>query len=44
MMVKKQTLTIPLHDEMDTGTLKAIFRQALNYIPEDQLKKYFYDE
>ena len=39
----KQTLTIPIHDELDKGTLKAIFRQALRYIPEKELKPYFYD-
>lgn len=40
----KQTLTIPLHKELDKGTLKAIFRQALRYIPEDKLKPLFYGE
>ena len=25
----RQSLTIPAHDEIDKGTLKAIFRQAL---------------
>ena len=39
----KQTLTIPLHDEFDKGTLRAIFRQAVRYIPEEKLKPYFYD-
>ena len=39
----KQTLTIPIHDELDKGTLKAIFRQALRYISEKELKPYFYD-
>jgi len=34
----RQTLTIPLHEELDKGTLKAIFRQALRYIPEEELK------
>jgi len=40
----KQTLTIPLHPELDKGTLKAIFRQALRYIPEEKLKPHFYSE
>jgi len=39
----KQILTIPLHDELDKGTLRAIFRQAMRYIPEEKLKPYFYD-
>jgi predicted RNA binding protein YcfA (HicA-like mRNA interferase family) len=38
----KQTLTIPLHDELDRGTLMAIFRQASKYIPEERLRPYFY--
>jgi len=38
----RQTLTIPLHEELDKGTLRAIFRQALRYIPEEDLKPYFY--
>ncbi|MEM3733903.1 MAG: type II toxin-antitoxin system HicA family toxin [Nitrososphaerales archaeon] len=39
----RQTLTIPIHKELDKGTLRAIFRQALRYIPEEALKPYFYD-
>ncbi|NHV98117.1 MAG: type II toxin-antitoxin system HicA family toxin [Thaumarchaeota archaeon] len=38
-----QSLTIPLHEELDKGTLKAIYRQALRFIPEEELKPYFYD-
>ena len=38
----KQTLTVPLLDELDKGTLKAIIRQASRFIPEDELKPYFY--
>jgi len=38
----KQTLTVPLHDELDKGTLKAIIRQASRYIPEEELRPYFY--
>ena len=40
----KQTLTIPLHKELDRGTLRAIFRQALRYIPEEQLRPHFYSD
>ena len=40
----RQSLTVPLHDEIDKGTLKAIFRQALRYIPEDDLHPHFYYE
>jgi predicted RNA binding protein YcfA (HicA-like mRNA interferase family) len=38
----KQTLTIPDHSELDKGTLKAIYRQSLRYIPEQELRLNFY--
>ncbi len=40
----RQTLTIPNHPEIDRGTLKAIYRQALRYISEEELKSYFYNK
>ena len=40
----KQILTIPNHQEIDKGTLKAIFNQATKYIPEDKLREHFYTE
>lgn len=39
----KQSLTIPLHKELDKGTLRAVFRQALRYVPEEQLRPHFYE-
>ena len=39
---EKQTLTIPLHSEIDSGTLKAILRQASRYVQEEHLKECFY--
>jgi len=41
---EKQTLTIPLHHELDKGTLNAIIRQATRYIPENELKRHFYSD
>jgi len=38
----RQTLTIPNHDELDRGTLKAIYRQATRYISEENLRPHFY--
>lgn len=38
----KEILTVPLHAELDTGTLRAIIRQAARYIPASDLKTYFY--
>lgn len=40
----KQTLTVPNHDELDKGTLRAIYRQGLRYIPEQDLFSGFYSE
>jgi predicted RNA binding protein YcfA (HicA-like mRNA interferase family) len=40
----RQTLTIPNHPELDKGTIKAIYRQALRYIPDGELKPHFYSE
>lgn len=40
----RQLLTIPNHKELDKGTIKAIYRQALRYITEDELKNHFYTE
>ncbi len=41
---EKQTLTIPRHRELDTGTLRAIVRQAGRYISAEELGPYFYTE
>ena len=41
---RKQILTVPNHGEIDTGTLRAIYRQASAYIPEAELRVYFYSE
>ena len=41
---QKQMLTIPSHRELDTGTLRAIFRQASQYIPDEELRPNFYTE
>lgn len=39
-----QTLTVPAHSELDRGTLRAILRQASRFIPEEELRPYFYHE
>jgi predicted RNA binding protein YcfA (HicA-like mRNA interferase family) len=41
---RKQTLTIPLHEEIDSGTLRSIIRQASHYIPENELRAHFYSD
>jgi len=40
----RENLTIPRHDELDRGTLQAIYRKALRYIPESTLRLHFYTE
>ena len=40
----KQTLTIVLHHELDKGTLRAIYREGLRFIPEPELRPHFYTE
>ena len=39
---QKEILTVPLHPQMDKGTLRAIFRQACAYIPENDLRPFFF--
>jgi len=41
---ERQTLTIPIHKRMAPGTLHAIFRQACRYIPEADLKTWFFSD
>ena len=38
----RQVLTIPLHTELDSGTLRAIFRQASRFISEEELRPHFH--
>ena len=41
---QKQTLTIPRHRELDSGTLRAILRQASLYIPDQELRPHFFTD
>ncbi len=38
----KETLTIPMHSEIDKGLLKQIFLQSSGYISEKDLYRHFY--
>jgi predicted RNA binding protein YcfA (HicA-like mRNA interferase family) len=40
----RQTLVVPRHDDLDKGTLHAIFRQALRFIPASDLRPHFFHE
>ena len=39
-----QTITVPDHNELDRGTLQAIYHQASRYVPESGLRPHFYTE
>ncbi len=38
----RQILTIPFHGDLAPGTLRAIFRQACRFIPERDLRPFFF--
>jgi predicted RNA binding protein YcfA (HicA-like mRNA interferase family) len=39
-----QTLTVPIHAELDTGTCRAILRQASKFVSEQDLRPHFYSD
>ena len=39
-----ETLTVPNHDEIDRGTLQAIYRQAGRFVPEYELRAEFFTD
>ncbi len=39
---RRETMTIPAHRELDTGTCRAILRQASRFIPVSELNPFFY--
>lgn len=40
----RQTMTVPIHKELAPGTLRAIYRKALQFIPESQLRPFFFND
>ena len=40
---ERQVIIVPRHKEITRGTLKSIYRKALQYISEKELKKVFYN-
>src|SRR5471030_1812584 len=40
----RENLTVPLHDELDRGTLQVIYRQASRYISEPDLRLHLYTD
>lgn len=41
---QRQTITIPNHGEIATGTLRAIARQASRYLTKEQILDIFYSD
>ena len=41
---RKQILSVPNHKERDRGTLHEVFKQALRFIADSDLRKHFYTE
>jgi predicted RNA binding protein YcfA (HicA-like mRNA interferase family) len=41
---QRETLTIPSHPELDTGTCRAILRQASRFVPSAELAPLFHGE
>ncbi len=39
---QRQALVVPIHRELATGTLLAIYRQARKFIPEHDLRQVFF--
>ncbi len=40
----RQLLTVPIHKELATGTLRAIYRQACRFVPESVLRRHFFHD
>ena len=40
----RETLTVPMHAELAPGTLHAIYRQALRFVADDELRPHFFRE
>ncbi len=41
---KKQVVTVPNHKEIDRGTLHNIFKKLSSFIPEEDLRKFFFTD
>lgn len=39
-----ESLTVPNHRELDSGTCRAVFRQASRYVPESDLRPHFFTD
>ncbi len=41
---RHETITVPLHATLATGTLRAIYRAAARFVPEADLRPHFYTD
>ena len=41
---RRQTLIVPLHAEMDKGTLRGLLAQGCRFVPAEELWPHFYAE
>lgn len=41
---RPQTVSVPRHRQLVTPTLFSVYKQALQYIPEEDLRPYFYTD
>ena len=41
---QREVLTIPLHSQLATGTVQAIYRQTLRFVAEGELRPEFYSD
>lgn len=41
---KKQILIVPNHKDLDIGTVKSIYKKALLYLSEKELRAHFYSD
>ena len=39
---ERQVLTVPVHSQLQAGTVRAIYRQASRFIPGDELRASFF--
>ena len=40
----RQTISVPRHRELAVGTQREIYKQACEFIPEEQLRPHFYTD
>lgn len=41
---RRQTISVPRHRELAIGTLREIYKNACQFIPEEQLYPHFYTD